>query len=80
MKYVNLFEEHIKEKRAKRYNWRVYTNRGFTWLIAYPDNLGVETLDDLEHWESKDSPNRELIVVKSSIEAAELFKLYKKKQ
>ena len=45
--------------------------------IAYPDKLGLNTLEDLYGWEQRDFGVRELIVVDSKKDALKVVKTFK---
>ena len=68
----------IEESSSKKYSTVEKTKRGFTVIIPYPDEGGIETLDGLYDWESKDSSNRRVLnPAKDKQEAEKLIKDHK---
>lgn len=53
------------------------TVRGYTHLAAFPSLSGVDTLDSLFNWESRDEYNRMIYLVKTKEAAIELLKTFK---
>lgn len=53
----------------EKYSTISFTRYGFDYCYAYPNPNGIETLDGLFEWESKDRGNRELTLCESEDEA-----------
>ncbi len=49
------------------------TKYGFTHLVAYPDECGIETLDGLNNWEYLDQGNRTLYFADTEEEAKKVL-------
>jgi len=55
------------------------TKDGYTHLVAYPDELGIETEDGLNYWEMKDNANRGLIFADDKEKAEAIVKAFENK-
>lgn len=67
----------LQEADTEKYSAESKTVHGTTYMCAYPDKRGIENKDDLNKWESKDKPNRELMFVKDKKEAINTLKSFR---
>jgi hypothetical protein len=58
----------------KKYSILEKVKRSITFVVAYPNEYGCETLDNLYAWQSNDAPNRQVFEATDKVSAQALLK------